>query len=145
MKQELSHCTENTCDPRIVCEQGKSKMTFDNQHRKAYKKIKVDGCLFQAKDGKKCDYLLESVDYADQYFVELKGSRGDTDTAVKQIESTIEKIPPRKEDAFRMAFAVFANGCPKITTHRQGIEKRFKKNGVSIRFCSTGYLHTLER
>ena len=105
--------------------------------------IQVDGCVFSAADGLKCDKLLESEMYADQYFVELKGS--DTMKAVEQLKDTIEKLPSREREAKRMAFAVFSNTCPKNDTKRQAIEKGFRNKGVIIRFCRTGESYLLER
>lgn len=103
----------------------------------------MDDCVFTAADGSKCDNLLESEEYADQYFVELKGS--DSSTAVNQLKATIDKMPPRLAGAKRMAFAVFSNTCPKNDTKRQAIEKSFKSKGISIKFCRTGETYRLER
>jgi hypothetical protein len=87
--------------------------------------------------------LLESEEYADQYFVELKG--GDSGKAVEQLEDTIERLPPHLSGAKRMAFAVFSNTCPKNGTKRQAIEKSFKSRGIAIKFCRTGESYHLER
>ena len=84
-----------------------------------------------------------SEEYADQYFVELKG--GDTDKAVEQLKDTIAKMPPRLDGAKRMAFAVFSNTCPKNDTKRQTLEKSFNNKGIDIRFCRTGETYQLER
>lgn len=105
----------------------------------------MDGCVFNAADGQKCDKLLESEKYADQYFVELKGGDGDTNKAVEQLKETIAKRPPRLDGAKRMAFAVFSNTCPKNDSKRQAIEKSFNIKGISIKFCRTGETHQLER
>ena len=103
----------------------------------------MDGCVFNAEDGLKCDKLLESEKYADQYFVELKG--GDSNKAVEQLKDTIDKMQPRLAGAKRMAFAVFSNTCPKNDTKRQAIEKSFNNKGIAIKFCRTGETHQLER
>ena len=103
----------------------------------------MDGCVFNAADGQKCDKLLESEKYADQYFVELKG--GDSGKAVEQLKDTIAKMPPRLDGAKRMAFAVFSNTCPKNNTKRQAIEKSLKNKEIVIKFCRTGETYQLER
>ena len=103
----------------------------------------MDGCVFNAADGLKCDKLLESEKYADQYFVELKG--GDSGKAVEQLKATIDKMPPRLAGAKRIAFAVFSNTSPKNDTKRQAIEKRFNNKGIAIKFCRTGEAYQLER
>lgn len=143
MNEIPAHCVEMRSDSLIVFSENKSKITFENPSHNTYRAIQVDGCVFNAADGHKCDKLLESERYADQYFVELKG--GDSNKAVKQLEDTLERIPPRLAGAKRMAFAVFSNTCPKNDTKRQAIEKSFKNMGIAIKFCRTGEAYQLER
>ena len=143
MNEIPAHCVEMRSDTLIVFSENKSKITFENPDHNTYRAIQVDGCVFNAADGQKCDKLLESEQYADQYFVELKG--GDSGKAVEQLKDTIDKMPPRLVGAKRMAFAVFSNTCPKNDTKRQAIEKSFKSRGIAIKFCRTGETHRLER
>lgn len=143
MNEIPAHCVEMRSDSLIVFSENKSKITFENPDHNTYRAIQVDGCVFNAADGHKCDNLLESEEYADQYFIELKG--GDSNKAVKQLEDTLERIPPRLVGAKRMAFAVFSNTCPKNDTKRQAIEKIFKNRGIFIKFCRTGETYCLER
>lgn len=143
MNEIPAHCVEMRSDSLIVFSEKKSKITFENPNKNTYRAIQVDGCVFNAADGHKCDNLLESEEYADQYFVELKG--GDSSKAVEQLKDTLERIPPRLAGAKRMAFAVFSNTCPKNDTRRQAIEKGLKNKGIIIKFCRTGETYTLER
>lgn len=143
MNEIPAHCVEMRSDSLIVFSENKSKITFENPDHNTYRAIQVDGCVFNAADGHKCDKLLESERYADQYFVELKG--GDSNKAVEQLKDTIDKMPPRHAGAKRMAFAVFSNTCPKNDTKRQAIEKSFKNMGIAIKFCRTGETYHLER
>ena len=143
MNEIPAHCVEMRSDSLIVFSENKSKITFKNPDHNTYRAIQVDGCVFNAEDGHKCDNLLESVEYADQYFVELKG--GDSNKAVEQLKDTIDRMQPRLAEAKRMAFAVFSNTCPKNDTKRQAIEKSFKSKGISIKFCRTGETYRLER
>ena len=143
MNEIPAHCVKTTSDSLIVFSEKKSKITFVNPEHNNYRTIQVDGCVFNAEDGHKCDNLLESVEYADQYFVELKG--GDSNKAVEQLKDTIDKMQPRLSGAKRMAFAVFSNTCPKNDTKRQAIEKSFKSRGITIKFCRTGETFCLER
>ena len=143
MNRIPAHCVEIRSDSLLAFSEKKSKITFENPNRNTYRAIQVDGCVFNAEDGSKCDKLLESEEYLDQYFVELKG--GDSNKAIEQLEDTIEKIPPLLREAKRMAFAVFSNTCPKNDTKRQAIEKSFKKKGIAIKFCRTGETYRLER
>lgn len=145
MSEIPAHCVRKTSVPLIVFREMKSKITFENPNHNSYFAIQVDGCVFNAADGPKCDKLLESEEYADQYFVELKGGDGKTNEAVGQLRDTIEKLPPRLTGAKRMAFAVFSNTCPKNDTQRQAIVKSFNKMGIDIRFCRTGETFRLER
>lgn len=145
MSEIPARCVQKTSDPLIVFREMKSKITFENPNHNSYFAIQVDGCVFNAADGPKCDKLLESEEYADQYFVELKGGDGKTNEAVGQLRDTIEKLPPRLTGAKRMAFAVFSNTCPKNDTQRQAIVKSFNKMGIDIRFCRTGETFRLER
>lgn len=136
-------CVTANNHSRIVFEERRSKITFENPTAAQYLAVKVDDCVFNSQDGHKCDYLLQSVEYGDQYFVELKG--GDTSIAIEQLNDTIDRIPPSKSNALRMAFAVFSNRCPKNDSTRQAIEKRFYKKGVKLSFCSTGTTYKLDR
>lgn len=143
MNKIPAHCVETRSDSLIVFSEKKSKITFENPARNTYRAIQVDDCVFTAADGSKCDNLLESVEYADQYFVELKG--GDSNKAVEQLKDTIDRMPPRLAGAKRMAFAVFSNTCPKNDTRRQAIEKSLNNKGITIKFCRTGETFQLER
>jgi len=143
MNEIPARCVKTISDSLIVFSEKKSKITFLNPDHVTYRAIQVDGCVFNADDGKKSDKLLESEKYADQYFVELKGS--DSSTAVNQLKVTIDKMQPRLSGAKRMAFAVFSNTCPKNDTRRQAIEKSFKSRGIAIKFCRTGETYQLER
>lgn len=145
MSEIPARCVRKTSVPLIVFREMKSKITFENPNRNSYFAIQVDGCVFNAADGPKCDKLLESEEYADQYFVELKGGDGKTNEAVGQLRDTIEKLPPRLTEAKRMAFAVFSNTCPKNDTQRQAIVKSFNKMGIDIRFCRTGETYRIKR
>ena len=145
MSEIPARCVQKTSDPLIVFREMKSKITFENPNHNSYFAIQVDGCVFNAADGRKCDKLLESEEYADQYFVELKGGEGKTDKAIEQLKETMAQLPARLNGARRMAFAVFSNTCPKNNTKRQAIEKSFKKNNIDIRFCRSGESFRLER
>ena len=143
MNKIPARCVKTISDSLIVFSEKKSKITFVNPDHNTYRAIQVDGCVFNADDGKKSDKLLESEKYADQYFVELKG--GDSGKAVEQLKDTIARLPPRLRGAKRMVFAVFSNTCPKNDTKRQAIEKSFNNKGIAIRFCRTGETYQLER
>ena len=143
MSKIPTKCISSITVSQIVLEEQRSKMTFSNKARRGYKKIKIDGCVFSAIDGKKCDWLLQSCQYGDQYFVELKGS--DYKEAERQIAATIDRLPKTTEDAKRSAFVILANRGPKIDTWRQMTEKKYKDKGIKIYFKESGYEHILDR
>lgn len=134
-------CTERTSDSLIVFKENKARISFETPHRKAYDKITVDGCVI--KEGNKCDFLLSSCEYGDQYFVELKGEN--LEHAILQLESTFEKLLDNREGVMRMAFVVSSNSGMRINTHRQQLEKRFKKRGIDLRFFHSQNTYKLER
>lgn len=76
MSEIPARCVQKISAPLIVFREMKSKITFENPNHNSYFAIQVDGCVFNAADGPKCDKLLESEEFADQYFVELKGGDG---------------------------------------------------------------------
>ncbi len=118
MREIPAHCTTKTSNPLIVFSEKKSRIAFENPNHNSYLAIQVDGCVFSAADGPKCDKLLESEMYADQYFVELKG--GDTMKAVEQLKETIEKLTPRqrgKTNGFCRVFKHLSQKRHETTSH----------------------------
>lgn len=134
-------CVRRVADSNIVFCEKKARIVFLNPSRKAYDRITVDGCVIT--EGNKCDYLLKSCEYDDQYFVELKGE--DLNHAVAQLESSFEKLLDNRNEVRKKAFVVSSNSGMRINTHRQLIEKRFKKMGVDLRFFHSQSSYTLER
>ena len=133
-------CIRQTSNPLIVFKEKKAKITFQNTDHKEYQHITVDGCVI--KEGNKCDFLLVSNEYGDQYFVELKGE--DVNHAVEQLEASMELLDKRK-NIIHKAFVVSSNSGMKINTHRQVIEKRFKNKGVDLVFFHSQSKYKLER
>lgn len=134
-------CVVRTMDSNIVFRENKARICFLNPNRKAYDRITVDGCVI--REGNKCDFLLASCEYGDQYFVELKGEN--LDYAILQLESTFEKLLDNGEGVMRKAFVVSSNSGMRINTHRQQLEKRFKRRGIDLRFFHSQNTYKLER
>ena len=88
-------CIEQTSNPLIVFKEKKAKITFQNTSRKEYQSVTVDGCVI--KEGNKCDFLLVSNEYGDQYFVELKGEN--VNHAVEQLETSMEQLMDKRKNA----------------------------------------------
>lgn len=134
-------CVELTSAPQIVFKEKKAKISFLNNGHNAYRRIKVDGCVL--KEGNKCDFLLVSDEYGDQYFIELKGE--DLNHAVTQLETSIDKLIDKRDGLVHKAFLVSSNSGMKINTRRQVIEKRFKNKGVELFFFHSQSKYKLER
>ena len=134
-------CVVRTMDSNIVFRENKARICFLNPNRKAYDRITVDGCVI--REGNKCDFLLASCEYGDQYFVELKGEN--LDYAILQLESTFEKLLDSRKGVMRKAFVVSSNAGMRINTHRQQLEKRFKRRGIDLCFFHSQNKYKLER
>ena len=134
-------CIEKTSNPLIVFKEKKAKITFLNTTRKEYQRVTVDGCVI--REGNKCDFLLVSNEYGDQYFVELKGE--DVNHSVEQLETSMEQLMDKRNNIIHKAFVVSSNAGMKIDTHRQAIEKRFKNKGVDLLFFHSQSEYRLER
>ncbi|MEO6720257.1 MAG: hypothetical protein ABIN67_07810 [Ferruginibacter sp.] len=63
------------------------KYTLHNKSGVVIRQVKIDRCLAQRENEKRCDFLMDSSDLRIAIFIELKG--GDLNSAVKQIYSTI--------------------------------------------------------
>lgn len=86
----LKECIEFD-EVRKICiaEENGKKFEIINKSELQIRKIKVDGCLNQLENEKRCDYLM-SIDKSHKpivFFIELKG--GDLIKAVKQLNDSI--------------------------------------------------------
>ena len=84
----LTECIEFT-EKRKICiayENGKT-YTINNESNVVVRKVKIDKCIAQKVNEKRCDFLFDIDEMKRVFFVELKG--GDLNKAVNQIHSTI--------------------------------------------------------
>ncbi len=81
-------CLEHN-DKRKICvaEENGKKYRLDNNSGVTIKKVKVDKCLPQKVNEKRCDFLIEAEELRRVFFIELKGA--DLNKAVNQIHSSI--------------------------------------------------------
>lgn len=71
-------------------ENGK-RFALQNPHQIGICKVKIDGCLISGNNVQKCDYFFSVDTNPERYFlIELKGV--DLNTAVRQIESTFDRL-----------------------------------------------------
>ncbi len=76
-------------DQRKICvaEENGKKYQLHNKSGITIKKVKVDKCLVQKVNEKRCDFLIEGKEHKRVFFIELKGR--DLIKAVNQIHSSI--------------------------------------------------------
>jgi hypothetical protein len=131
-------CEVRTKDPRIVCEEKASKITFLNELRQETRRIRVDNCVIT--EGLRCDFLVISATGV-EHFVELKGR--DIDHAIEQLEASINAISPRKSRLLRYCF-IISSRCPLLTPKIQEFKAQFRKkfNAVLI-IKNRSYEHSL--
>ncbi len=77
----------------VVCGENQSKYVLNNNSNYEISKIKIDDCVFDSNDGKKCDYLITArqqnkTEYI--YLIELKGHQ--ILKAVNQLNDTLDKL-----------------------------------------------------
>jgi hypothetical protein len=123
--KSVPECEEYTCDPKILLKEkkAKSKITFNNPDRKEILIIRVDGCVFDNSDFKKCDYALVPCEDIEIY-IELKGSG--IERAIKQLESTILLLSDNPKTTKKQCFVV-STRVPKQMTSMQLLQSQFKK------------------
>ncbi len=88
---------------------GNSQFFIKNNDKHHLIKIRVDDCLIEGSDKKKCDYLILDCTENTAYFVELKGKK--LEDAVLQIKSTVNILHSKL-----MEF----NFCCRITQTKVG-------------------------
>ncbi len=122
-KQKFKYSTD-TNDPKIVFEEKRSKITFDNPQRNTYTKVDVDGK--EITQGKRCDYLLVRYDSEpnEEYFIELKGCN--IEHAIEQLQETI-KILSSDFKLPKYAFIIASKVSYKINTKIQNSKKNLLK------------------
>lgn len=69
---------------------GKSVYWAKNDDRKKLVCLRVDGCLIDSSQVKKCDYLLLVCPEKSAHFIELKGT--DMKTAIQQLTNSVHRL-----------------------------------------------------
>ncbi|MBK1988542.1 hypothetical protein A0J48_013505 [Sphaerospermopsis aphanizomenoides BCCUSP55] len=98
-------CTFCNDGQKITVQENKRKYIINNLSDQRICRIKIDGCVIDAQNQRKCDYLIivckteavandNNIDVAEKmYFIELKGQ--DLISAVEQLTQTIEYFKPQ--------------------------------------------------
>ncbi len=135
----MSTCRTTHQKSRIVFEENKRKMCFENPQKRTVTEVRVDGC--EITDGLRCDFLLIEESQT-EHFVELKGS--DIAHAYRQILATIKQLStssarnPVKKYAW-----VISSRFPQDDSILRKAKLAFKQHHVSITVKNSQHSHTL--
>ncbi len=138
-------CVEHN-DKRKICvaeENGKKYQLF-NKSGITIKKVKVDKCLQQKANEKRCDFLMEAKKLKRVFFIELKG--GDLNKAVNQIYSSIVYLKNEFKNYKIDARIVGSKDVPdiKITANYKKLAKEIlPKNGTIERGTNNIYTESI--
>ncbi len=124
MEELKVECSEIVTHSLIVCEENKSKITFENNTKRKINKIQVDGCQITDTDNIKCDCLLIDIESKVEYFIELKGSN--ITKALQQIEATIPRLSQSPQKQLKYCFVILVR-TPMSSPEIQLRQKEFKK------------------
>jgi len=97
---KCSNCNEGE---KVTVKERKCKFTLENPSKTHICRIRIDGCVVQDQDTRKCDYLVLVCENKAAYFVELKGC--DFSRAVDQLTRTIEDFRKNYECGEARIFA----------------------------------------
>jgi len=111
----LEKCIEfNKVRKICIAEENGKKFELINKSQFQIRKVKVDFCLNQLRNEKRCDYLM-SIDKINKpvvFFIELKG--GDLIKAVKQINDSIIYLKPEFNNYVINARMIGSRDVPQI-------------------------------
>ncbi len=115
--------SENKRTFRLICEESQ---------RSTIVRIKLDKCLINNPNSKKCDWLFIIPDSKGIIFVECKGN--DVLEAIRQIRITHNLMKPVvRLSSKRFAFVIPTKVAPVINTSIQREEKKFKRDyGITL-------------
>lgn len=119
MKVQIEKCVvfhDNRSTPSIT-EKGKTFQIDNSKSKVKVKCIKVDNCVFDGKDGIKCDYLFEVESAKKIFYVELKGS--DVIHAIEQIHSTVLKTREYYKGWIWEARIVLGKRVPEVKNRKE--------------------------
>lgn len=141
MEEIKSECSVTIKHSLIVCEEKRSKITFENKSQKEIKKVQVDGCQITDQDKSKCDYLLIDTKSSIEHFIELKGH--DIIQALRQIEATIPRLSKSSSSQPKYCFVISVR-TPLSSPEIQQKQKEFKKKyNATLIIKSSPYNHSL--
>ncbi|PXV61890.1 hypothetical protein CLV62_12445 [Dysgonomonas alginatilytica] len=141
MEELKCECSAIVTHSLIVCEEKRSKITFENKTKKEINKVQVDGCQITDQNNHKCDYLLVDNELSIEYFIELKGH--DINHALRQIEATIPRLSQSAQQQTKYCF-IISFRTPMASTEIQIKQREFKrKYNATLIIKSSPYNHLL--
>ncbi|MBK7940189.1 MAG: hypothetical protein IPJ82_25285 [Lewinellaceae bacterium] len=112
--------------PSVVLRDKKEKREYraENSARKKLVCLRVDGCLIDTAQIKKCDYLLLVCPEKVAHFIELKGT--DIKTAIQQLASAVYSLKEHlQQKGFKAINAKLAlSRTPKIVPAKEWLDLR---------------------
>jgi hypothetical protein len=116
-------CCETVEHPLLQVEERGRKVTFLNEERYAYVKVRFDGCI--CKEELVADWIVERRGRG-QVIVELKGR--DIQHGLKQINATAEYLVKNGLRHGKIGAVVAGSQIPKASTTIQKAQAHFKRN-----------------
>jgi hypothetical protein len=115
------NCFEDVNHSKIVFEENRSKIIFNNPQKAPVCKVTVDSC--QITEGIRCDFLL--VEPKKEHYIELKGE--DIEHAVEQLSRSIKELSPGPPDFSKASYIISARS-PLSSPEIQILKAKFKRN-----------------
>lgn len=142
-QENHNKCTDCSEGKLIVVEENKRKYIFQNLSKKKVCKVKIDGCVIDSQNQRKCDYLIIICELADIYFIELKGR--DLISAVEQLTETIKYFQSIKYEITGKIFArIVLSKVPmpkaiEVDAKVIALKKLLKKSGGNFDYGSVQF------
>ena len=149
MKGIPDKCQEKISYSKILLEEKRSQITFDNPDGIAVIKVAVDGCVISKDDPSlRCDYVLlipkrgNPKEVYIEIYVELKGCG--VNHAVDQIKATIKRLSTNPAKLIKLCF-IISTRVPKQGTDIQKLQVQFRKDfNSSLRVKNTPDTYNLK-
>ncbi len=140
MKPVLDECIKRHIDPEFRIHETKSMVIFRNPQLLQIEQIKVDGCVFDDGDGKKCDWLINISYTQKSILVELKGRN--VEDAIPQLREATKQLSYLLKK--QVVWIVCHTEDPRYESTKQNLELKVRRaEGVRLIIELTPYIHTL--
>ena len=128
------NCITRNKNKRIVFQETRSKILFNNPKQLSTTQVKVDGC--EITDGVRCDFLL--IVNNKEFFIELKGQ--DIEHAIVQLTRSIQTLGTNNN---KTAF-IICTRSPMSSAKIQNLRIKFRKRlNSKLIVKSSPYTHNI--